>query len=156
MEITRPVNHIEIDSSWQERNHIVSHKVSDEHLRQYRSELSMYVSVIELPNAVVNCNDVLCTNDELKEQIEVYCVQLIDMCLKAGSKCFPHIQTKQHKSIPSWKDNVQLLQETVLQKNWKYKMNGSSKEGTLAEEMREVSHRYHCAIRDVTRNENNI
>ncbi len=62
----------------------------------------MYLSVIELPDAVVNCNDVLCTNDEHKEQIEVYC----DMCLKAGSKCFPHIQTKQHKSIPSWKGNI--------------------------------------------------
>ncbi len=149
MEITRPVNHIEIDSSWQERNHIVSHKVSDEHLRQYRSELSMYVSVIELPNAVVNCNDVLCTNDELKEKIEVYCVQLIDICLKAGSKCFPHIQTKQDKSISSWKDNIQPLLEIALQKSWKYKMNGSPKEGTIAEEMREARCRYHYAIRDV-------
>ncbi len=35
MKITRPVNHIEIDSSWQERNHIAWHKVSDEHIRQY-------------------------------------------------------------------------------------------------------------------------
>ncbi len=96
MKITRPVNHIEIDSSQQARNHIAWHKVSDEHIKQYRSELSMYLLVIELPDAVVNCNDILCTNDEHKEQIEVHCVQLIDMCLKAGSKCSPHIQTKQH------------------------------------------------------------
>ncbi len=33
MEITRPVNHIEIDSSWQERNYITWYKVSDEHIR---------------------------------------------------------------------------------------------------------------------------
>ncbi len=96
------------------------------------------------------------TNDEPKEQIEVYCIKLIGMCLKAGSKCFPHIQTKQHKCIPSWKDNIQPLLEIALQKSWKYKMNGSPKEGIIAGEMREVRHRYHDAIRDVKRNEKNI
>ncbi len=35
-------------------------------------------------------------------------------------------------------------------------MNGSPKEGTIAEEMREARHRYHYAIRDVKRNEKNI
>ncbi len=36
--------------------------------------LSMY-----LPDAVVNCNDVQCTNDEHQVKIKVYCVLLIDM-----------------------------------------------------------------------------
>ncbi len=112
----------------------------------------MYLSVIELPDAVVNCNDVLCTNDKHKEQIEVYC----DMCLKAELKCFPHIQTRQHKRMPSWKDNIQPQLEIALQKSWKYKINGNPKEGTIAEEMREARHRYHYAIRDVNRNEKNI
>ncbi len=76
--------------------------------------------------------------------------------MKYGSNCFPHIQTKQHKSIPSWKDNIQPLLEIALQQRCKYKMNGSPKEGTIAEEMREAGHRYHYAIHDVKRNEKNI
>ncbi len=41
---------------------------------QYESEVSKYLSVIEMPDVVVNYNDVLCTDDEHTKQIEVYCI----------------------------------------------------------------------------------
>jgi exonuclease III len=156
MVIKRPINYVKIEKPRLESNHIAWHKVTDKHKGKYADSITDLLSVIELPEAVINCHDVLCTDAEHKEQIEVYCIQLIDICLKAGEKSFPQVKSRYSKVIPGWKDNIQPMLEAALLKSWEYKQNGSPKEGPLLEEMRKARHDYHYAIKHAKRNENNI
>lgn len=156
MSIKKPINYIPLNKPRLESNRIAWHKVTETHKKDYSDKITDLLSVIELPDVITNCDNVLCTDTDHIEQLEVYCIQLIDICLKAGEISFPHAKSKQKKIIPGWKDNIQPLLDNALLKSWEYKQNGSPKDGPLYEEMRKARHDYHYAIKHARKNENNI
>ena len=79
---------------------------------RYRSELSECLKKIQLEEAIVSCNNVLCEDVAHREQINTYCAELIDICIRTGRKYFPKVQSGR-RCMPYWFTRVQHLKERM-------------------------------------------
>ena len=59
-------------------------------------------------------------------------------------------------SMPYWNDEIKVLKEEALEAFWIYEMTGKPTSGPIFDDMRFSKRRYHYAIRDLKRNEDNL
>ena len=134
---------------------IAWYKINETITNRYRSELSECLKNVQLEEAIVSCNNVLCEDGAHREQINTYCAELIDICIRTGRKCFPKVQSGR-RCMPYWSTRVQHLKEEALLWSKRWKECGRPCHGEIAECMRRARHAYHYEVRWIKRNENNL
>ena len=94
-------NHI--NSKSQTTLPICWHKISDDDVLKYQDRQRRYLNNMSKYD-VVGCIDVTCTNNDHKKQIDVWCRDLIKLCLESDCD-LPRVKSKVY-ARPNWNDDV--------------------------------------------------
>lgn len=125
---------------------------------EYRSALSLNLKKIALPAAALLCTDMNCKEASHHCAIGQYAEAISGACLAAAESCIPH--TSNHctgpKRVPGWSERVEPLRQKSLFWYRLWVECGRPRSGAVADCMRRTRASYHCAVRQVKRNENTI
>ena len=116
----------------------------------YKSVLNDKLSVIEMPNDCLNCENVLCNNNDHANLIQQMHDDIISACIDA-SENIPSTRNNNNK-LPGWNEFVKREKETALFWRSIWINNGSPRQGYVADIMRRTRAKYHYAIRRIKNN----
>ncbi len=138
------------------RNDFISWKrIKPVHYEEYKAHLSALIECLDVPHDALNCNDLMCDSEDHKHQLDKYCSDLIELCVRAGNECFPKFRDKK-KNIPYWREEVEPKRQDAL--FWGHIWNecGRPSEGVVADLYRKCKREYHYAVRHVKRNDSQL
>ncbi len=145
------LNHLNENVNSKKR--ILWHKVTDENINQYKSELDRLLEQHEVNMDVLNCSNVLCNDPGHKQYIDSLCNILLCCCLSAGEVCFPHSKPGK-TAIPDWNDVAEPVRENALFWHWLWNECGRPHNGAVADIMRRTRAKYHYSVRKLRREAN--
>ena len=131
------------------------HKVTDDHVQRYKECLDSNVDNIDVPYDVLLCKDVFCKNDGHRQMIDELCKSLIQCCIDSSNICLPHSQAREH-TLPFWNELIEPLKKDSLFWHWLWIECGRPKEGAMANVMRSTRAKYHKAVKDLQKNEEQL
>ena len=120
----------------------------------YAHLLNVKLDLLDLPDALC-CNDLHCTIECHKNDINLYCNNIIDACVEVGKVVFPVKQSSYNKhEIPGWKEHVEPYKQKALLWHSIWKDSGRPRVGSVANIMCQTRAQYHYAIRRVKKEAN--
>ncbi len=153
------VSHIDTDdtASHQGTPPISWVRVTDNMYEQYRLCLQRALRSINIPDCVMECEDVMCEDRAHLSALNKYCSDLVQCCIHSGQKCFPVVQNgNNNKRRPFWNELVKPKRDDTLFWGWLHKECGSPREGIIADVFRKVKREYHYAVRFVKRHKERL
>ena len=128
-------------------------KVTDKDQDVYRRQLECFAQNVKMPEAAY-CDDIMCTNPQHKEQIEIWCHELVECCFNADVH-LPRIRMKKiHK--PYWKEEVKPFRDECIWWHNVWKNNGEPRFGVLFEQKSAAKRQYMYAVRRYKRKEETL
>ena len=103
-----------------------------------------------MPNDCLNCENVLCNNNDHANLIQQMHDDIISACIDASDN-IPSTRNNNNK-LPSWNEFVKREKETALFWRSIWINNGSPRQGYVANIMRRTRAKYHYAIRRIKNN----
>ena len=154
VEISQTVTNIRPQGS--SRNTSVAwHKVAanDNFVKQYQHELDN--KLLHLPyRQVSTCQDQLCSDESHREQIDLWCEDLIEICL-SSEHVLP--QTKHFtRTKAGWNHYVRPYKDECNFWYISWKTAGKPRNGPLYELMREAKRQYMYAVRRIKRKQDTL
>ena len=114
----------------------------------YKLNLDYILSTLNVPFDCIKCDDYLCTNTKHHDDVQYFHDRIISACTQAATD-IP--KTSQSSNILGWNMHVEESKKTSLFWHNLWRINGSPKQGTIADIMRRTRAKYHYAIRYVKR-----
>jgi len=138
--------------------HVSWVKASDKDLDNYRINLSKNLKNIILPTAALLCTDLCCTNPDHHSAICKYTEAITNCCLSAAECSIPHTSNRHAEAarVPGWTEHVKPLHDDSLFWHAMWIDCGRPKTGVVPDVMRRTRAKYHYAIRQIKRDEDNI
>jgi hypothetical protein len=138
---TNPVSHIE-KCDWG--------KATACDIGSYKAELDTLLCNIIIPDEVITCDNVMCTNADHINCINNLCNDIITCCISASNKCIPIKKggSNARKVIPEWTDRVKPSREVSLLWHKIWVDSGKPIIGYVYDIKKSTRHKYHYAIRD--------
>ena len=131
-------------------------KTNSEHINDYRMRLDdcllFFTISFTLPFDCLQCTDLVCTNNEHVESVQILHDNIISAMIDASVNIPSTKQNKKHK-IPGWNENVQHSKEIALFWRSIWLNNNSPRQGVVADIMQTSRTKYHYCIREVKKNE---
>ena len=112
------------------------------------AEISAILSTLNVPFDCIKCEDYLCTHTKHHDDVQYFHDRIISACTQAATD-IP--KTSQSSNIPGWNMHVEESKKTSLFWHDLWRINGSPRQGTIADIMRRTRAKYHYAIRYVKR-----
>ena len=103
---------------------------------------------------VSDCTDVKCSNQMHREQIEVWCKELVRCCLKADDH-LPRVRKKKVQK-PYWTEEVKPFKDECIWWHQVWKQNGEQRDGILYEQKTAAKKQYMYAVRRYKRREESL
>ena len=130
----------------------VWNRTNSEYINDYRMRLDDCLLSFTLPFDCLQCTDLVCTNNEHVESVQILYDNIISAMIDASVNIPFTKQNKKHK-IPGWNENVQHSKEIALFWRSIWLINNSSRQGVVADIMRRTRAKYPYCIREVKKNE---
>ena len=112
----------------------------------YKLNLDYILYTLNVPFDCIKCDDYLCTNTKHHDDVQYFHDRIISACTQAATD-IP--KTSQSSNIPGWNMHVEESKKTLLFWHDLWRINGSPRQGTIADIMRHTPDKYHYAIRYV-------
>ncbi len=126
-----------------------------ENIQEYQHCLDAQLSPDLIPWEAINCVDYFC--EKHGSEIQTFHDNIIHACLDASTMTIPKSKIRDHgKCVPGWNEHVCELRKQAIFWHRIWKDNNSPREGLLADIRRTTRSKYHCALREVKRNEDEI
>ncbi len=77
------------------------------------------------------CHNVTCRIENHRQQLSMYCKELIQICVEEGQECFPTVT-----QVPYWNEAVQPLKDDALFCKNIWVSCGKPREGVVAQIMK--------------------
>ena len=132
---------------------IAWHKVNDLHIEQYQKMINSQLLGM-CDRTVTSCQNLQCEQHDHKTQIDKWCEELIECCMKADCK-LPR-ENNGKKCMPGWVDNVKQHRDENIFWFETWREAGKPKIGILFENMKEAKRQYTYAVRRCKRRQNDI
>lgn len=146
--------HVEDSDSKIHEAPISWHKVSEIDEQKYRTEQDWLLDTDVIIPEVADCADVKCCDVAHQKQIDIWCEQLVDVCLKADAH-LPRVKEKKSKK-PLWKEDVKPYRDDCLWWHNFWIQCGKPTSGVVYESKRESKRQYMYAVRRNRRKEEQL
>ncbi len=134
---------------------IAWHRVKEEERNHYKQCVHNRLHNMYVPRDAIMCHNVICKNENHRQQLSRYCKELIQICVEEGHECFPTV-LKKGTQVSYWNETVQPLKDDAL--FWKsiWVSCGKPRESVVAQIMRRTKHKYHYTIRAIKKREDDL
>jgi hypothetical protein len=146
MEVEQSDNKIRNGSGHADK--IAWHKVDVYYQNVYKEKVYQLLENVNIPDGC-KCEDVKCTKSTHKKDIELFCIQLIETCIKA-SDTLPKVKKK--KRLPHWNTQIRPFKDDAIFWRKIWIECGKPTSGTLYDIMKRTKVQYHYAVRRLKRN----
>ena len=137
------------------KNGIAWHKVDSSNIAEYQTGLGKELDDICVATGTFLCENTNCQNANHKRDNDDLCDKMIQVCLKLRDLCFP--ESKPYTSCKAgWNFEVKLLQEDSLFWHHIWVDCRRLPTGALAQVMRGTRGKYHRAVRDVKKKDEQL
>ena len=106
----------------------------------YKLNLDYIISTLNVPFDYIQCDDYLCTNIKHHDDIQYFFDHIISAWIQTATD-IP--KTSQSPNIPGWNMHVEESKKTSLFWHDLWRINGSPRQGTIADIMRRTRAKYH-------------
>ena len=131
------------------------HRISENDVLNYKICLDRNLTDIQIPHEALVCKDVMCKSESHRHMINTLCQEMVNSCIKASNDVLPHVKSKTH-ALPFWNELVEPYKEKSLFWHWVWIDCGKPHDGVVAQIMRATRARYHKAVKDVKRQEDDL
>ena len=143
------------DDSQQMHSCTAWNKVTEEMYQMYQETMIRYLHNVNIPVEALQCRDPMCQIDSHRSQLNEYCNQLIECCVKSGEECFPVVKCSKRQK-PYWKDNVKPERDKCLFWGKIWKECEQPRVGVVADVYRKSKRDYHYACRSIRKHEKQL
>ena len=127
------------------------HRAKEVHINNYHANIDTIVNNIVIPRDLLECNNLICTNEEHKHLIDSLGDSIVQCCISAGDRAIPKIRPK--KAIPKWGDRAQPAKDTALFWHSIWLSCNRPNTGWVCEIRRKTRAQYHRIVKELQRNE---
>ncbi len=131
------------------------HRCTDNDVELYKSYLDNLLSILKVPHEALECKDIFCDKAEHRTMLNQLCQDMVSSCIEASNNALPHSQSNSH-TLPFWNETVEPYKEKSLLWHWIWIDCGRPREGLVANIMRSTRARYHLAVRQLKKDENDL
>ena len=131
------------------------HKCTNMDIELYKSHLDNELDSVNVPYDAIVCRDIFCKSKEHRTSLNVLCQNMVQSCMTASNEALPHTRPHGH-TLPFWNEKVEPLKEKSLFWHWVWIDCGKPHDGIVAQIMRSTRARYHLAVKEIKRNENEL
>lgn len=126
-------------------------------INNYRISLSERLSSVHVPSEALLCTNLHCNNEEHFQDINLYSLEISKACIASAEDTIPYSRPPGTKGrIPGWNERVRPLREKSIFWHTIWNECGRPRDGVIAGVMRRTRAAYHCELRKVKKNEENI
>ena len=117
----------------------------------FQNELNQLLGAIEIPNDLLECRDLRCTQHDAS--IQYLYDAIVDACMTSSANNIPTSTARPDRVLPGWNEGVEEHKRRAIFWHNLWKSNGSPREGTVADIRRRTRAQYHYAIKTVRKNQ---
>ena len=133
------------------------YKATDNNLRSYKNDLQDRINNVNLPEDLLVCRDVHCTNPEHIDQCDKYCLDILEAISESVRDNIPMTGSdKQKKVITGWSTEVKQFQNEAKFYHALWISSGKPINTDLHWAMKSSRNQFHYAVRRAKRNEKAI
>jgi hypothetical protein len=88
-------------------------KASNANIVSYKDELDCRLSNVNIPNDLIQCNNVTCQSENHIEYVNTLCSDIINCCMHSAFKCIP-LRKYGGKVVPDWPELVKPSRDRSL------------------------------------------
>ena len=129
------------------------HRVNDVHKQIYCQKQELYLKSLTVPDAVP-CSNVNCNDASHREEIDVWCQELVESCLNSDGH-LPKVRNRKVQK-PYWKEEVKPFKDECVWWHKVWKEHGECKSGMLFEQKTAAKRQYMYAVRRYKRKEESL
>ena len=131
-------------------------KATENDLQEYRKQLDINLKNIVLPNDLLTCEDLFCSDHH--DVINNFYNDIVEACQDASSKYIPCSKNSngRNKKIAGWVEEVEDKRQISLFWHFIWKECGSPRTGIVGNIARRTRASYHYAIRCAIKKQNKI